>query len=467
MNAAARQDVIVIGAGFAGLSAAVLLAQAGLAVLVLEARPQLGGRATAFRDRATGELVDNGQHVLFGCYRATFEFLERIGAGGNVQRQPSLELPCYDRSGRRSVLRCPRLPAPLHLLGGVLRWSAIPPVERLAALRLAPALFTARSRLRKVRAVAPGRSEETVHQWLVRQGQGPVLREWLWEPLAVAALNQSVHRAAAAPFIRVLAEMFSPDPSAAAVVLPTRPLHEMYAEPARAYILSHGGSVRTSALARVSLEADGRLAVHVRGERLQAGSVVSAVPWHAVGNLFGPHPPEELAAVLRGAQDMASEPIVTVNLWYDRAVLPEPFAGLPGRAMQWVFEKRLVFGGSASHLSLVSSGATALAPLSAAELTELAAREVSAALPGARGARLVQSTVIRERRATFSLAPGGPPRPGTQTSIPGLFLAGDWTDTGLPATIESAVVSGHAAARAVLASRTLETRAAVAAVVGT
>ena len=447
---AGRADVVVVGAGFAGLSAAAALAEAGARVLVLEARPQLGGRATAFPDRATGELVDNGQHVLFGCYRATFEFLERIGAAGNVKRQPALELTCYDRSGQRSVLRCPRLPAPFHLLGGVLRWNAIPLGERLAALRLAPALLAARARLGTPGPPSPV-GAETVHDWLVRHGQGPVLREWLWEPLAVAALNQPVRHAAAAPFVRVLAEMFSPDPAASALVLPTRPLHQMYAEPARAYITSRGGEVRTSALARVSVNGTAGLAVDVRGERLDASVVVSAVAWHAVANLFNPAPPAELASMLRAADGMASEPIVTVNLWYDRAVLPEPFAGLPGRAMQWVFEKRMVFGGSASHLSLVSSGAGSLAPLPAAELTELAAREVAEALPAARGARLLRSTVVRERKATFSLAPGQPARPPTRTPVAGLFLAGDWTDTGLPATIESAVVSGHAAAAAALA----------------
>ena len=448
---AGRADVVVVGAGFAGLSAAAALAQAGVPVLVLEARPQLGGRATAFPDRATGELVDNGQHVLFGCYRATFEFLDRIGAGGNVQRQPSLELTCYDRSGRRSMLRCPRLPAPLHLLGGVLRWNAIPLRERLAVLRLAPALLAARARRETSGPPDRPSARETVHEWLVRHGQGPALREWLWEPLADAALNQSVHHADAAPFVRVLAEMFSPDPAAAALVLPTRPLHEMYAEPARGYITSRGGEVRTSALARVSVRDGEGFAVDVRGERLHAPVVISAVPWHAVTNLFNPVPPAGLTSVLRAADAMASEPIVTVNLWYDRAVLPEPFAGLPGRAMQWVFEKRMVFGGAASHLSLVSSGAGSLAPLPAEQLTELAAREVAEALPAARGARLLRSTVVRERKATFSLAHGEPARPPTRTLVSGLFLAGDWTDTGLPATIESAVVSGHAAARAALA----------------
>jgi hydroxysqualene dehydroxylase len=444
-------DVVVVGAGFAGLSAASMLAEAGARVLVLEARPQLGGRATAFVDRETGELVDNGQHVLFGCYRATFEFLRRIGADHNVQRQRSLELACYDAAGRRAVLKCPPLPAPLHLLAGILDWDPIPFQERLAAIRLVLPILRARRQLRENGTVSVTPAVQTVHDWLAHHGQGRVLTAWLWEPLAVAALNQSPHRAGAAAFVRVLAEMFSTDPSAAAIALPTRPLHQMYAEPARDYVAARGGEVRTSALARVVVE-DGKVTgVDVRGARVAARTVLSTVPWHSIANLFARQPPAALAGMLADAAGMEAVPIVTVNLWYDREVMSDVFAGLPGRTLQWVFDKRLAFGGTASHLSLVSSGATEMAARSNGELTALAATEVGQALPGARGARLVRATVIREKRATFSLAPGQPPRPGPRTDVDGLFLAGDWTDTGLPATIEGAVVSGHAAARAILA----------------
>jgi zeta-carotene desaturase len=244
--------------------------------------------------------------------------------------------------------------------------------------------------------------------------------------------------------------MFSPDPAAAAIALPIKPLHEMYAEPARAYITARGGEVRTSAPARVAID-KGRVAgVEVRGERHAVPTIVSAVAWHSIGNLFGPMASEAPAGLLASAARMEPQPIVTVNLWYDREVMSEPFAGLPGRTMQWVFDKRLAFGGTASHLSLVSSGATEISSWSAEALTAIAREEIGSSVPGARDARLVRSSVIREKRATFSLAPGQPPRPGPETPVDGLFLAGDWTDTGLPATIEGAVVSGHAAARAIL-----------------
>jgi hypothetical protein len=144
---------------------------------------------------------------------------------------------------------------------------------------------------------------------------------------------------------------------------------------------------------------------------------------------------------------MTSSPIVTVNLWFDRPVLDEPFVGLPGRAMQWVFDKRTVLGVGASHLSLVSSGASPLVAMSNPELIAMALQELAEALPSVREATLVRGSVIREPRATFSLAPGQPARPPVQTPVPGLLLAGDWIDTGLPATIESAVRAGHRAAQ--------------------
>lgn len=458
----ARFDIIVIGSGFAGLSAAAALAGSGAKVLVLEARPQLGGRATAFVDRETGELVDNGQHVLFGCYRDTLAFLDRVGARGHVRMQPALELVCYDRMRQRSVLRCPRLPAPLHLLAGILKWGPIPWRERLAALGMAGPIAAARRQLQLGGPLQSGGAwprgrvsvepaGATVQTWLDHVGQGPTLQEWLWHPLTVAALNQLPEHAAADAFVRILAEMFAPDATAAAVVLPTRPLHQMYAEPAQRYIEARGGEVRLSALARVvsSPGGSGSVVDHVavRGERFAAAAVIAAVPWFALSNLFAPAPPAALAGTIAAARQMTPMPIVTVNLWYDRPVMAEAFVGLPGRQMQWVFDKRVAFGGDASHLSLVSSGASEIVGRSRAELVALAASEVEASLPMARGVRPVRGTVVREKQATFSLAPGGPPRPGAVTEVGGLYLAGDWTATGLPATIESAVRSGHDAAR--------------------
>jgi len=436
-------DVAVVGGGVAGLAAATALAEAGARVLVLEARGELGGRATAFRDRETGELVDNGQHVMFGCYRETFRLLRRVGAEQNVRVQPALEVPYIGPDGARSVLRCPAwLPSPLHLLGGVMGWDALSWGDRLSVLRLGAPLLRAR---RDFRLTAEARVE-TVAAWLTRHGQRGRLRDWLWEPLAVAALNQAPAEAAAAPFIRVLAEMFGSRREDASLVLPLTPLHEMYALPARRYIEARAGEVRLNALARVRVESGRVAGVDVRGAALAIDRVVSAVPWFALESLLvGDVAP--MASTIAAASRMIAKPIVTVNLWYDRPVMDDGFVGLPERQMQWVFDKRQAFGERASHLSLVASGADALVGSNTATLVALAAREVAQAIPGARAATLRRGTVVREKRATFSLAPGEPPRPGVATPIAGLVLAGDWIDTGLPGTIESAALAGHNAAQ--------------------
>ena len=427
-------DAIVIGAGFAGLSAAVRLTKRGAKVLVLEARSRLGGRATAFTDRETGELVDNGQHVLMGCYTDTLAFLSDIDALPHVSVQRQLSVTMIDRAGRQSQLVCPRLPSPLHLLAGVVEWDALGWRDRLCVLRLA--------------GPPKARPDETVDAWLKRHGQTPRIREMLWEPLALAALNQAVTEASAPPFARVLAEMFGPDPNAAAIVLPVKPLHEMYAEPARAFIERAGGSVRMGTPASVSLSRTGA-SVETGAERWTPRATISAVPWFALeGLITGDR--ALLGDIIGRASRLSSSPIVTVNLWFDRIVMEQPFIGLPGRDMQWVFDKRQVFGGSASHLSLVSSGASPLVAKTNAELVAAAHQELADAMPAVRDARLVRSTVVREPRATFSLAPGQPARPDTRTPVPGFFLAGDWIDTGLPATIESASRSGHRAADCVV-----------------
>lgn len=453
----ANYDVIVIGAGFAGLSAAARLARDGARVLVVEAKSRLGGRATAFADRETGELVDNGQHVLMGCYTETFAFLREIGAIDNVALQPQLSVTMIDRRGTRSRLSCPPLPAPLHLVAGVMDWDALTWRDRLSVLGMSTPIKNARREMAggAVRAASPG---ETVESWLIRNGQSARLREMLWDPLALAALNQDPAAAAAPYFARVLAEMFSGDPRAAAIALPTRPLHLMYAEPAGVYIAKRGGAILTGGAARV--RAEPALVVEAEGRRWMSDRVIVAVPWFALPEVFYPVPPG-LADVVARAGAMASMPIVTVNLWFDRPVLDEPFVGLPGRSMQWVFDKRQTGGlrggdgaspgpaaADVSHLSLVSSGAAAILARTNQDLIADAHVEILEAIPAARRAKLTRATVIREPRATFSLAPGQPGRPDTVTSIKGLVLAGDWIDTGLPATIESAVRSGHMAADA-------------------
>lgn len=434
-------DAIIIGGGCAGFSAATALVEAGARVLVLEARPGLGGRATAFTDPETGERVDNGQHILMGCYDATFAFLRRIGAADRVRWQSGLEVPMIDRAGHHSVLSLPALPSPLNFLAGVLTWEALNWSERRSVLRIGSSIGPPKGGHHR-------KSEGTVRDWLSRNGQAPRLCELFWEPLALAALNQSIDQAEAVHFIRVLERVFGPDPSAAALVMPAVPLDEMYAEPSRTWLEARGSEVRTHAPAKVAIDHQQVTGVRVRDELIAAPVVISTVPWHAFHALFD-QPPGEVQDTIANASALASLPIVTVNLWFDRAVMHEPLLGLPGRNFQWVFDRRAIVGGDASHLSLISSGAETIVAMSNDELAALALAEVREALPAARPAQVRKAIAVREKRSTFSLAADAPPRPQTRTAIRGFLLAGDWIETGLPATIESAVISGEMAAAAV------------------
>ena len=445
-------DVVVIGAGVAGLRAAVDLASRGARVTVLEAKSVLGGRATAFDDPRTGERVDNGQHVMLGCYAETFSFLRQIGTEDRVRVQPSLEVDFVDRSGTRSRLRLPALPPPINLLAGLLDWTALGWRDRMAAARLAAPIRIAQSELSARSkgktpdriAASPG---ETVEEWLVNNGQTARIREMLWEPLALAALNQSVRTAAAPPFAAVLAQMFGGGPRDAALALPACPLDELYAEPSRRLIESRGGEVRIGCPARIHLQHGQVAHLEARGTRLLAGAVVAAVPWYAVSDLFfGDTAPVD--ALRNAAAATQASPIASVNVWLDRPVLQTPFLGLPGRSLQWAFDKGQMFESDSSHITLISSGADSVMSIQNDELTALALGELREALPEARAARVLRASVVRERRATFSIAPGQPKRPGTKTEVEGLVLAGDWIDTGLPATIESAAISGRRAAEA-------------------
>jgi hydroxysqualene dehydroxylase len=428
-------DAVVIGAGCAGFAAATALTERGARVLVLEARPGLGGRATAFTDPETGERVDNGQHILMGCYSETFALLNRVGASDRVKWQSGLKVSMIDRQGRESMLALPSLPSPLHLLAGVLAWEALTWPERLSVLRAGAHL----------RVGGGTRTASSVRQWLTSIGQAPRLCELFWEPLALAALNQSIDQAEASAFRRVLERVFGPDPASAALVVPAVPLDEMYAEPARRWLIERGGDVRTHSPARVVIEGDRMQGVRVRDEMIAAPLVISTVAWYSFHSLFD-IPPPQLEKTIANAAALPSLPIVTVNLWFDDVVMKEPLIGLPGRHFQWVFDRRAIVGGQASHLSLISSGAEAIVSMSNDELVAMALAEIRAALPASRRARLRKGVAVREKRSTFSLAPDAPPRPETLTPIDGFFLAGDWIETGLPATIESAVVSGHRAA---------------------
>ena len=431
-------DVAVVGAGFAGIAAAVALTKAGRRVLLLEARARLGGRATTLVDRVTGEPVDNGQHVLFGCYRETLALLDELGQRDAVFVQPALHVPLVGPDGVRRDLRCADLPSPLNLAAGLLRWRALDMRDRARAARLAVALIRSAGR------AEPG-AHETVSDWLARLGQSRRLRAWLWEPLAVAALNQDPGEAAASMFAPVLRELFTGGRQSSSLALPRVPLEALYAVPARAYVEARAGLVRAGRPARVS-GAGRAFSVRAGDDRWQVPAVVSAVPWHQLAPLFDGGAPPELRAIVDAAGAMTAVPIVTVNLWYDRPVLDTPFVGLIGRTAQWAFDRGAIAGDASSHVSVITSAAAGLAGQDDTAIIRIITGDLAEALAAARAARVTRATVVREKQATFSVRPGSPPRPEERTPVPGFFLAGDWLRTGLPGTIEGAVRSGNRAA---------------------
>jgi squalene-associated FAD-dependent desaturase len=431
-------DAAVIGGGVAGMSAATALAERGARVVLIEARRELGGRTSSFTDAATGETADNGQHILLGCYDEAFALLRRTGAASNLCLQDRLSMHIVDCDGRASRLRCPSLPSPAHLLGGLCRWDALDWRDRASALGVA------------VRP-APGPGE-TVAGWLRRLGQTTRLVELLWEPLALAALNQPIDVAAAAPFAEVLDRMLR-ERSDASIAVPAAPLRNLFAIPARTFLQARGGAVWVDSPARLMPRADGTLDLAIRGEPVGARTVIAAVEWHGLARLF-PSRPKGLQPVFDAASGTPPAAILSAHLWLDRAVMTAPFVGLPGRPWQWIFDVGRHWRGRSSHLSLVASAADELAARDNDTLVEQALATVRDVLPAAREASVRQAIVVRERKATFSVAPGMPARPGHDTPWPGVFLAGDWIGNTLPATIEAAAASGHAAAR--LAARYLD-----------
>jgi squalene-associated FAD-dependent desaturase len=479
--ASRNTDVVVIGAGCAGLSAGVRLSSRGFRVIVIEEAPRLGGRATAFSDPVSGQRLDNGQHALFGCYRETYDFLRVIGTADLAPLDSTLRLVMADVHGRSSTLACPAWTPPFHLVAGVMGWDAVPFMDRLATARFGGFLWSAR-RDGPAAAAALVSPELTVTQWLRAMGQPASLCDLLWHPLALAALNQDPSVAAARPFARVVAELFAPAPMASSLGVPSVPLDELYAEPAARFIEAHGGEVVRRTKARVEIGGPGQPhRVHAGAGVIHARAVISAVPWHTIQHLWTGDTPGALAPTVAAATQMASVPIVSVNLWFDREVLTDRQVGLVGTHFHWAFKKtsgvffdekdtrRLfqntnktspIYPPAAARTekdtrrlfltTVVASGANDLLRRRNDDLAGLAERELRTCLPGAAGAVRLRALVVREARATFSLAPGGPPRPPTQTPVPGLFLAGDWTDTGLPGTIEGGVLSGHRAADAAM-----------------
>jgi squalene-associated FAD-dependent desaturase len=419
--------VAVIGAGWAGLAAAVALGDRGIAVEVFEASRHLGGRAR--RVTVEGLELDNGQHILIGAYAETLGLMRAVGVD---PERAFLRMPLELRSASGFRLRAAPLPAPLHLLVGVLRAAGIGLGDRITTAR-----FVAASRRRGYRLAR----DETVQAWLAQQPDA--VRSAFWEPLCTAALNTPVARASAQIFLNVLRDTIEGDRGASDLLLPRVDLTALFPEPAARHVASRGGAVHLGAAVR-------RIERAPDGLRLDAGTerfshvIVACAPQHAGALLSGLAGLGPLAGRL---ERIEYEPIHTCYLQYpDPVALPFPMLGLHAGLAQWAFDR----GSLSGHRGLIAcvlSGAGAHESLAQDALTAALHAELARALPGLPAPRW--SRVIAEKRATFSCRVGLD-RPHQSTPLPNLFLAGDYTASDYPATLEAAVRSGVAAARAVL-----------------
>ena len=436
-------DILVIGGGFAGLAASVALAESGRRVRLLEQKPHLGGRARSFLDSTTGCTVDNGQHIFMGCYHATKRFLSTIGTLDRVRFQERLTVHFLDRDGRLSRLECSDLPSPWHMLFGVLHSGSFTFRHKLEVLRLGIAL-------QQRSATQDGPKGLSVREWLTGLGQSERLQRNFWDLLCIAALNEDPEIANAALFERVLRLALFTSPADSRLGIARVGLSEVYVDAAADFIRAKGGRVECGCGVSGLLVCQGhcRGVLLSTGEQVEAESVVSAVPCFQLASLL----PGEL---LRREPFFAAliflrpAPIISINLWFDRPITDLDFAGLRGATAQWLFNRGKIADRRDGYVTLVLSGAYRQIAKSKDELLATALRELGDFFPEAGQAHLLHSLVIKERFATFSpTCEAEELRPAARTPVRGLFLAGDWTATGLPATIEGAVQSGYAAAQA-------------------
>ncbi len=455
----------MIGGGLAGLSSAVALAEAGLQVRLFEKRPHLGGRAASYT-LPDGSEVDNCQHVTLGCCTNLADFYSRVGAAGKIRFYDRLYF--VDAQGRRSTMEASPLPAPMHLAPSFLLFSSLNLADKRSIANAMMAIATASGN-------PPGIDGSSMLDWLYRMKQTPAAIERFWRVVLVSALDEELSRTDARYGIEVFWKGFLANKNGYRVGIPSVPLAELY-EGCREAVLRRGGEVRLRAGIRGIRLRDNRFESVVMddGTEISADACIAAVPHDTLLSLL-PRAMAQENASLSGLANIKTSPITGVHLWYDRTVMTEPFLTLLDHTTQWVFNKTFLYGtnetngavaratlqsdhsfdadADGQYLQLVISASYDLVQKSRQEIIDLCCRELAEVLPATRDARLRKATVIKEINATFSPAPGVDRwRPAQKTSVNNLFLAGDWTRTSWPSTMEGAVRSGYLAAEALLAA---------------
>jgi squalene-associated FAD-dependent desaturase len=452
MSSAIQSDVIVVGAGAAGLSAAVALAGAGACVTILERKPYVGGRAYSYPHPALEEVVDS-QHVLLGCCTNLIDLCEKAGTSGNIRWYDSQTF--LEPSGCASTIATSALPAPFHFA---------PSLASAKMLGVEDKLIIAQGLTEFLRGY-PSDDSESVAQWLKRTEQTERAIRHFWKPIILATLNDSAENCSTRYAGQVFHELFVRNSTGGRLGIPTVPLSEFYAG-----IAQHAEQLGATLKLRASVEslrreADGRWCVQTAdGAVYSAASVVLAIPFEQTQLLL---PAIELnageAAIRSSLEEKISRfihsPFTSILLWYDREISDLDHAWLLDTTIEWFFHKsriRRYAPERGSYVELVIAGSRAQLHMTRDEIMRSALAEFEMFFPEAKKATLLKSGILKEARATFSVLPGlEKHRPVQATGIAGLFLAGDWTRTGWPSTMEGAVRSGRLAAEAVAAGKFL------------
>ena len=443
-------SVVVAGGGLAGMAAAWRLASAGYRVTLVERRPYLGGRAYSYVDRETGVQVDNGQHVFMGCCAAYIDFLRGIETLDRTVKQDRLRVEVRSPSGKVGVLSAAPLPAPLHLLPSFLRY---PHLGWRDKLRASPALLHIRLERDPHRDELRNMSFE---DWLRRNGQSDRAIANFWDLIIVPTLNDASRDVSASMAFTVFQVALLKDAHGADIGFARSGLSDVMGDAVERRLRALGVELVLGRTVERLASDDGAVAgvVLAGGDVLTADWCVVALPPQAFVDVL----PDGLrdGSPLAAAASHTFAPIVNLHVWYDRPVADFEWAAFVDSPLQFVFNKTRIAGlaGPGDYLTVSLSGAWEWWPLSKDELRERFTQELARALPLARDATVERFAIVKEQRATFRSPPGGPAnRLPTKTPLRNLVLAGDWTDTGWPATMEGAVRSGNAAADAIMAAR--------------